>query len=134
MIKAEVYYNVHKKCLSIRDTKTNKVVKHTHAVRVKGGQDFYKRVNFVVQPSGRKRVLKQKKKNVHAFVRGMVDLSKTPSLEERKLRKPKTVGRVKYNPYKYETFVDAKTEKEAHYAKEVFIEDRSVFIVKPHKN
>ena len=90
-------------------------------------------VRFAVQEAGRKKVLKKKRKNVHAFVRGMVDLGKTPSLEERKLRKPKTVGRVKYNPYKHENFVDAKTEKEVRLAQEVFIEDKNVFIVKPYK-
>lgn len=129
MNNVDIYYNLHKKCLSIKDRETGLVVKHSHAVRVKSKKGF-DLVQFIVSEKGRERVLKEKRKNVHAFVRGVVDLSRTPSLEERKLQKPKTLRKVTYNPYKYKTFVDAKTGEEVNYAKEVFIDGRDVYIVR----
>lgn len=133
MTDAEVYFNLHKKCLSVRNRKTGKVVKHTHAVRIKSLAKGFGLVRFVVQDGGRKRVLKEKRKNVHALVKGKVDLGRTPSLEERKLQKPKTLRRVTYNPYKHKTFVDAKTGEEVNYAKEVFIDGKNIYIVKESK-
>ena len=134
MIEVEVYYNLHKKCLSVRDRKTGLVVKHTHAIKLVGRNRYGSGlVCFSVSEKGRQRVLEQQRKNVHAFVRGNVVLNKVKSLEERKARKPKTLRRVTYNPYKYEQFVDAKTGKPVEYAKEVFIDGRNVYIVKESK-
>ena len=78
-------------------------------------------------------MLKQKRKNVHAFIRGKADLDKTPTLEEKKLRRPKWLRQVSYNPYKSNKFVDVKTGKPVDYAKEVFIDGNKVFIVKEYK-
>jgi len=134
MTEVEVYYNLHKKCLSVRDRKTGLVVKHTHAIKLVGRNCYGSGlVRFSVSEKGRQRVLEQQRKNVHAFVRGSVVLNKVKSLEERKARKPKTLRRVTYNPYKYEQFVDAKTGKPIEYAKEVFIDGRNVYIVKESK-
>ena len=107
MRSVEVYYNLHKKCLSVRDRKTGLVVKHTHAIRLTSKSGHYGRIDFNVSEKLRQRVLETRRKNVHATVRGYVhDLGKVKSLEERKARKPKTLRQVTYNPYKYETFVN----------------------------
>tara|TARA_R100000808_G_scaffold24448_1_gene56335 strand:- start:1925 stop:2323 length:399 start_codon:yes stop_codon:yes gene_type:complete len=132
MNEVDVYYNLHRKCLSVKDRDTGLVVKHTHAIRIKVSKHIGT-VRFIVSEKGRKRVLKEGRKNVHAYVRGAVSLGNTPSLEERKLQKPKTLRRVTYNPYKYETFVDAKTGEEVRNAKEVFIDGRNVYVVKEYK-
>ena len=56
---------------------------------------FLRDVTFKVRESGRQKVLKEKRKNVHAFVVGTI-------VDER----PALAGRsVYYNPYKTETFV-----------------------------
>jgi len=135
MTEVEVYYNLHKKCLSVRDRKTGLVVKHTHAIKLVGDGRGYRSgfVHFSVSEKGRQRVLEQQRKNVHAFVRGSVILNKVKSLEERKSRKPKTLRQVTYNPYKYEKFVDVKTGKPIEYAKEVFIDGQRVYIMKESK-
>ena len=57
----EVYYNLHKKCLSVR--KRGLVIDHVSSILLKNAE-------FVVQPAGRKRVVKEKRKNVHAYIRG----------------------------------------------------------------
>ena len=131
MRSVEVYYNLHKKCLSVRDRKTGLVVKHTHAIRLTSKSGHYGRIDFNVSEKLRQRVLETRRKNVHATVRGYVhDLGKVKSLEERKARKPKTLRQVTYNPYKYETFVDVKTKEPEHYARDVFIDGQKVYIVK----
>jgi hypothetical protein len=67
---------------------------------------FLRDVKFVVQEGGRRRVLKEKSKNVHAFVRGFIE-------EDRRI-----VGKsITYNPYKYSTFVCRKDEKSIFSAK-----------------
>ena len=80
-----VYYNIHKNCLSVR--LAGKVVAHVDEI-------FLSDVHYRVQPAGRARVLREGRKNVHAFVVG-------------KVSKPfETDGFdvVYYNPYKTETF------------------------------
>jgi len=135
MTQVEVYYNLHKKCLSVRDTKTGLVVKHTHAIRLKGDRRGYRSglVHFNVSEKGRQRVLESQRKNVHAYVKGCVILNKVKGLEERKARKPKTLRQVTYNPYKYESFVDIKTGKSIEYARDVFIDGQKVFVVEESK-
>ena len=62
--KIEVYRNLHKKCFSVRHK--GKVIYH-----LKDNEQLsLTNVKFVVQPAGRAKVLREKRKNVHAFVRG----------------------------------------------------------------
>ena len=60
-MRVEVYWNVHKKCFSIRHN--GRVIAHASNLVLDN-------VSFVVQPAGRKKVLWTKRKNVHAFFRG----------------------------------------------------------------
>lgn len=72
-VAVEVYRNRTKKCWSVRSRLTKKVfawpktlVLVKHPIQCQVG-DY---VTFVVQPGGRDRMLRQNKRNVHAFVRG----------------------------------------------------------------
>ena len=62
----EIYRNLHKKCFSIR--KNGKVVDYLYDDQELHLVD----VKFRVQPSGRERVRREKKKNVHAYVKGTI--------------------------------------------------------------
>ena len=92
--KVEVYFNLHKKCWSIRQA--GKPVVHSDFVEIKEPQ-------FVVQQGGNARVRREKRKNVHAFVRGY--------LTDRVGIFPKNQKLVTYNPYKHTSFVERGTEK-----------------------
>jgi hypothetical protein len=103
----EVYYNLHKNVLSVR--RGGRVQLHTEALELDN-------VKFVVQPAGREKVLKEKRKNVHAFVRGNYKCSgknarpspwRSPSGSHLDFAYPKGHGwkRVRYNPYKFKTFM-----------------------------
>ena len=52
-------------------------------------------VKFIVQPAGRKRVLKEKRKNVHAFVRGNLTDDRFMSIG---------LVKVVYDPYEHDYF------------------------------
>ena len=95
--RVEVYWNLHKDCYSVRALSgpdKGRVVAHTDSVELCD-------VTFAVQLGGRNRVLSERRKNVHAFMRGKV----TIGLPDARYQV------VTYNPYKYETFVDAATER-----------------------
>ena len=89
----EVYRNLHKKCWSIRQG--GKVKVHTSYLCLKDAK-------FVVQPAGREKVLREKKKNVHAFVKGyLISASESNRLTE---DIEWTCDAVTYNPYKHPHF------------------------------
>ena len=62
--RIRTYYNLHKKCFSVQDYKTGKVVEHTDKL-------YLSNALFVVRKSGNERVKKEGRKNVHAFVNGI---------------------------------------------------------------
>lgn len=90
MKKVRVYFNLHKHLFSIQEKgeKGWRVVRHAENITLYN-------VAFKVSEAGRQRVLKEKKKNVHAFVEGYVSSSsfdcKNPVV-------------IKYNPYRAGSF------------------------------
>lgn len=98
----EVYYNLHKHCLS---------VKHRGRVLTYAGEITLRDAKFAVQESGRQRTIKEGRKNVHAFVRGHLVSYEFTSL-------PFVAT---YNPFKYTSFVDKETEEKLETAELVSI-------------
>ena len=94
-MRVEVYRNLHKQCWSVRDLSTGLVISHEDRVTVADAR-------FVVRPAGREKVLRERRKNVHAFVRGewLPNGSCLTSLPHR----------VSYNPYKFGHFYNSETE------------------------
>lgn len=80
-MRVEVYKNLRNGKYSIRSK--GKVIDHKDVVAIDNP-------TFVVQPGGRARVLKEKQKNVHAFVRGELKTSNFST---------KGFEKVRYNPY-----------------------------------
>ena len=109
--KHKVYYNLHKKCLSVQFK--GKVIEHTISICLKD-------VIFKVSQKGRERVLREKRKNVHAFVCGIPDDGWPIDQNERK---------VTYNPYKFNSFVYADNLEPVYKAKWVGVIDRDIFVL-----
>ena len=104
-MRVEVYRNLHKNCWSVRDLSTGRVVAHQTAVTIADAR-------FVVRPSGRARVIAEKRKNVHAFVRGEWMSGSDMTLFDFTDPNGKTLmRRVSYNPYKYPYFYNVGTEE-----------------------
>lgn len=110
-MKVEVYFNLHKKLFSVRDCKTGRVFAHSKYVTLRNPK-------FVVRQAGRNKVLQERKKNVHAFVRGELEDLFNTGLDD--LVECVTQGKaVTYNPYKYASFVYADSQQPIHSAKMV---------------
>ena len=111
-MKVEVYFNLHKRVFSIRSCKTGRVIHHAKDVHIVNPK-------FVVREGGRQRVLCERKKNVHAFVRGNLTTFKdNPS------RLADTIG---YNPYKYDSFVNVTDEEPVYKAFRAWLNVRRYF-------
>ena len=103
MQRVAVYRNLRKNCLSIQSREQEnygKIIGYCKSI-------FLKRPEFIVREKSRLRVLKEGRKNVHAFVVGRCPDLKLWSWQDRDI----TMGgnpttKVFYDPYKYSTFVD----------------------------
>jgi hypothetical protein len=95
-MKVEVYWNLHKNCFSVRDCKTGRVIEHTDGINLYD-------VKYVVRQAGRRKVLQEKRKNVHAFVRGYIHDGMI-SVHDRD-----QCGKAVYDPYKYTSFINKKS-------------------------
>ena len=94
MKKVRIYWNLHKKCFSVQDYKTGRVIAYKNLVHLTD-------VKFHVRTGGNQRVRDEGRKNVHAFMIGnlVAGASEFADVAD-------AIGReVTYNPYKYETFV-----------------------------
>lgn len=117
MLKVFVYYNLHKKCFSVKGLQgpaKGLVFLHSNAVEL-----YY--AEFKVSQAGRERVLREKRKNVHAGVVGYladfhVDNYNTSEMTS-----------VTYNPYLYTSFVTAETKNPIKSADKVLLKDRKIF-------
>jgi len=86
----------------VRDKATGRVIQHAPCLRLED-------CKFTVQPGGRARVLREKVKNIHAFVEGNLVDGAIPD-------GPLDMDAVTYNPYKHETFVRRKDGTPVHRA------------------
>lgn len=121
-MRVSVYFNLHRKLFSVRAEEgpaKGLVVAHCTAVNLYG-------VQFVVNQAGRARVIREGRKNVHAFVRGELvgfvgtvtdagqgsgfDNLVAPMVAENvaKFAQRADVCPISYNPHRYETFVSTR--------------------------
>lgn len=98
----KVYFNLHKRVFSIKDKKTGLVIAHGNNIQLKNPV-------FQVLESGRQRVLKEKQKNIHAYVTGeLIGIGELDADVKRQY------DRVNYNPYKAGKFVVNQSEQDAN--------------------
>lgn len=132
----ELYYNLHKHCLSVRNISTgrdmlvpaDRSVIHCRAVLLHDA-------TFAVQPAGHAKARATGVKNVHAFVRGSMDyfdlrdsFPVTGHMWESMIEDVKERGiEVTYNPYKYNSFVNRATLAPIYSAPKVYVEGRNIY-------
>jgi len=109
-----VYRNLHKNCLSVRCVKTKRVIAHVDFILLED-------CKFKVSQKGRERVLKEKRKNVHAGVEGNWIDKKTVMLTTNSRH-------VIYNPHKHNTFVDTITFIPRHESKNAIVTTAGAFV------
>jgi hypothetical protein len=115
-MKVFVYFNLHKKCFSVKaleGPQKGLVIRHTRFV-------WLENVRYKVSEAGRQRVLRERKKNVHAGVVGT--LSQMPTDRGFWLAGWEGCTPLKYNPYKYSTFVTADFDQPVQYSDACYLE------------
>lgn len=128
--RVRVYRNLTKKCWSVLNRYTGKVILRADALTLVV-------CKFQVSEPGRKRVLREKRKNVHAFVQGVLvsvtvgDM--TVSVDDLWQFDSKSPERlVTYNPYRAGYFYQTANGKKVQSANMVtFREDGTVKALKP---
>ena len=109
----EVYRNLNNGLLSIRDYKTKHVLAHCETVELQG-------VQFKISQKGRERVLREKRKNVHAFAIGRYMGNPQAFSGQRQLT---------YNPYKYTSFVNKESLRPVQSADYAFLAKDGMILV-----
>lgn len=110
-----VYFNLHRKCLSV------KALEGENKGRVIAHADSVELVNatFKVSQAGRQRVLRERRKNVHAGVVGT--MANLPARHATIHIAEAMYTAVKYNPYRFDSFVTAVSEIPIASAKRVVV-------------
>lgn len=102
----DVYRNLlSKEGYSIRDSKKGVVLCHCRSVSLSSAV-------FKVSEAGRQKVLTNKRRSVHAFIRG--------TLQGIDIEVPEGLTQVYYNPYKTRLFLDTDRDEYIETASEVF--------------
>jgi hypothetical protein len=116
-MQVRVYKNLHTKTYSVQ-TKTAKgwrVLDHRTFVILKD-------VKFVVQEGGRQRVIREKRKNVHAYAQGELVIKARIAVGQK----------LSYNPYKAGTFTT--TEDEPVYSADcVYLSNHGIYTASINK-
>ena len=102
MKKVDVYFNLTKRVFSVRQN--GLVINHKRSLMLKDAK-------FIVSEKGRQRVLKERRKNVHAIVRG-------EPVAAGSITEPRQAY---YNPYKVDSFVDYHTGEPVHHSDMVML-------------
>lgn len=110
-MRVKVYRNLTQKCYSVM----HKGIVIAHVLNCK-----LTNATFKVSEAGRQRVIKQKRKNVHAFIEGDWDRVDGPSFDS------VLCNRVSYNPYQAPYFMDGQTP--VHQASAVYLTDVGAFV------
>ena len=113
-LKVQVYRNLTKKAISVmalEGPNKGRIIARLNSVTLSN-------CRFLVNESGRQKVIKFKRKRVHAFVRGIT----TDFFESAHFTVPIADHvRLKYNPYKFSSFVRADNEQPVKEANSVMV-------------
>lgn len=118
-MRVEVYRNLHRNCLSVRFR--GRVIAHVDRIALRN-------VEFHVSQSGRERVLRERRKNVHAYLRGEwlgpFEMYSLP---------PSITGHadVRYDPYQYSQFHNLTTDRPVYTADMAWIANGRVTCYNP---
>lgn len=112
--KVSVYRNLHKNTYSVRDNATKRVCMYCDHLLIRNA-------TFSVSKAGRKRVLLERRKNVHAHVRGELLLTGVEAIDAFKLKAAFNWVDVRYSPYETETFVRMPHRSAIHHSSLVYL-------------
>tara|TARA_R110000824_G_scaffold304530_5_gene492349 strand:+ start:94 stop:471 length:378 start_codon:yes stop_codon:yes gene_type:complete len=112
--RIRVYYNLRKKCLSVMDKKTGLVVTHCDAINLDN-------VKFIVSQAGLKRVRRNQRKSVIAFVEGDYATS-----DGSKVFGNPEWATAYFNPYKVDQFMVG--DQAIHEASRCYVLGKTIYV------
>lgn len=115
----KVYRNLHRKCWSVA-LPDGRVWLHARELKLcsRGWFNTSQECTFVVQPAGRARALKERRRNVHAYVKGPLKIW-TEVGTEGHLEMPERARQIYYRLYDGKGFELAAARVKVHGAEEV---------------
>ena len=116
-MQVDVYRNLRKNTFSIRHK--GKVIGHSNRILMTN-------CSFIVSQKGRERVLRERRKNVHAIIRGNLLSSDESSFTRLALWNNERASQVKYSPYLKPYFFTVLDGKPIESSREVFIKRDTV--------
>lgn len=128
-MRVRVYKNLHKNCYSVRAMEGSMkglVIAHCDNIVLKD-------VKYIVSQKGRERVLRERTKNVHAFVEGhivsMVTIGKSGFDFPLHTQLPfEDSIEVTYNPYKFSSFVYKRNQTPIEHSNYAVLNDKGIHI------
>lgn len=115
-MKVDIYWNLHRGGFSIRSRETETYGKVLAHMKDPNTTLLIWQPEYVVQKAGHEKVLREQKKNVHAFIRGTIDgMFEGMNIEQMNAAAPTAKNgwdrrAVSYNPYKMDSFYERETE------------------------
>ena len=124
-LKVFVYYNLHRKCWSVKALEgPNKGLVIAYRDHM-----WLEDCTFKVSQAGRNRVLRERRKNVHAGVVGTWYTDETDECVNSVVSfMTKAMIPATYNPYKFSTFVNKDTHQCINHAKDALLTNRQVYV------
>lgn len=119
--KVYAFWNLHLNVFSLQ-ANVKDGEKRRNLVLAHGNNIILTDCKFIVRKSGREKVIRDKQKNIHAFVKG----------EYKGSAKPYQFGKNElseayYNPYKQDCFTDKKTGEKLEKASIVLLIDKKIY-------
>lgn len=114
-MKVQIYWNIHRKQWSIRSSQLKRVIGHADHVVLSD-------VTAKVSERGRERVIREKRKNVHAYLEGTLERPESLSQDLYRSLTPITGREITYNPYKSGSFTYRDTGEEFQESKIAVLE------------
>ncbi|HFK1543388.1 TPA: hypothetical protein ACGXM3_005210 [Bacillus cereus] len=121
--KVNCFWNLHLNVFSLEGRTMENGAKK-NLVLAHGNNIILLNVKFTVRESGRQKVLREQKKNVHAFVKG--NFMGIAGYNE-KLILGAGMREAYYNPYKQDSFTDKETGKKLEGAGIVILADKRIY-------
>lgn len=114
-MRIQIYWNLHRKQWSIRSSQLKRVIGHVDHIVLSD-------VTARVSERGRKRVMREGRKNVHAYLEGTLERSESLSQDLYRSLTPITGREITYNPYKSGSFTYRDTGEEFRESKIAVLE------------
>ena len=113
--KYYIYRNLHKNCFSVKYK--GKVIKHSTCL-------ILENCTFIVNQKGQERVLKEKRKNVHAYI-----AAENFKECDKNFNNENSLKKIYYNPYNTSSFIFEENLKTITTSKKILAKNNNIYLL-----